>query len=429
MIKAHKIRLHPKPEQATYFAKAAGRARFCFNWAVAEWQKQYEAGEKPSALGLRTQFHESKKDQFPWVYDVTKCAVEGAFMDVAAAFKNFFAGRKAGRTTAYPRFKSKKRSRQSFYLANDKFTVGDHWIDVPKLGRVNMAESLRFSGKILSARISKTASWWFVSITVEIPKEVALNTHPPVGVDVGWNRLATLSDGRRYENQRPLTHHLKKLRRLNKELARRSKGGKNWQKTKNKLGRVHYEIACTRLDWLHKLSTEIAKTSGMGAVEDLHVKGLIRNRCLSRSFSDAAVGKLLDLLESKVPRQGGMLLKVDRFFPSSQLCHCCGARKEDLTLANRVFVCPDPDCTYGGDRDENAALNLILEALRVFGLNLNMPSSRVATARRKTAWGPGVRPKERHVGSEASGSEPGRIKGVLCSTFEYVRGSRNMKVL
>ena len=413
MIKAHKIRLHPTPEQATYFAKAAGTARFCFNWAVAEWQKQYEAGEKPSALDLRTQFNEIKKDQFPWVYDVTKCAVEGAFMDVAAAFKNFFEGRKAGRTTGYPRFKSKKRSRQSFYLANDKFTVGDHWIDVPKLGRVNMAESLRFSGKILSARISKTASWWFVSITVDLPNEVALNTHPPVGVDVGLNRLATLSDGRRYENQRPLTHHLKKLRRLNKELARRSKGGKNWLKTRNKLGRVHYEIACIRLDWLHKLSTEIARTSGMVAVEDLHVKGLIRNRCLSRSFSDAAVGKLLDLLESKVPRQGGMLLKVDRFFPSSQLCHCCGARKDDLTLADRVFVCPDPDCTYVGDRDENAALNLILEALRVFGLKLNMPSSRVATARRKTAWGPGVRPKERHVRSEASGSEPGRIKGVL----------------
>lgn len=393
MIKAHKIRLNPTPEQGNYFARAAGTARFTYNWAVAEWQRQSEAGGKASALALRTQFNAIKKDQFPWVYDVTKCAVEGAFMDVAAAFKNFFEGRKAGRKTGFPRFKSKKRSRQSFYLANDKFTVGDHWIDVPKLGRVNMSEKLRFSGKILSARISKQASWWFVAITVEIPDEVPLNTYPPVGVDVGLNRLATLSDGRRYENQRPLAHQLKKLRRLNKELARRTKGGKNWLKTKDKLGRLHYEIACIRLDWLHKLTTQIAKTSGIVAVEDLHVKGLICNRCLSRSFSDASVGKLLDLLESKVPRQGGMLLKVDRFFPSSQLCHCCGARKDDLELSDRVFVCPDPDCGYSGDRDGNAALNLIVEALRMFGLNVNMPSSRVATARRKSAWGPGVRPK------------------------------------
>src|SRR3989440_11185744 len=315
-------------------------------------------------------------------------------MDVAASFKNFFEGSKAGRKTGYPQFKSKKRSRQSFYLANDKLTVGDHWIDVPKLGRVNMAEKLRFSGKILSARISRTADWWFVSITVEMPDVLAENPCPPVGIDVGLNRLSTLSDGRRYENQRPLRHLLKKLRRLNKELARRTKGGKNWQKTREKLGRLHAEIACIRLDWLHKLTTEIAKSSGIVAIEDLHVKGLIRNRCLSRSFSDAAVGKLLDLLESKVPRQGGMLLKVDRFFPSSQLCHYCGTRKEDLTLADRLFVCPNSDCGYVGDRDENAAYNLILEALRMFGLNLNVPSGVVATTRRKTAWGPGVRPKK-----------------------------------
>jgi putative transposase len=394
MIKAHKIKLHPTPEQATYFAKAAGTARYAFNWAVAEWKKQYEAGGKPSALALRTQFHALRKQELPWTYDVTKCAIEGAFMNVAAAFKNFFAGRTASRKIGFPQFKSKKRSRQSFYLANDKFSVGDHWIDVPKLGRVNMAESLRFSGKIMSARISKTASWWFVSITVEMPDEVPLNNLPPVGVDVGLNRLATLSDGRQYENQRPLIHQLKKLRQLNKELARRTKGGKNWQKTKDKLGRLHYEIACIRLDWLHKLTTQIATTSGIVAVEDLHVKGLIRNRCLSRSFSDAAVGKLLDLLESKVASQGRMLIKVDRFFPSSQLCHCCGARKTDLTLADRVFVCPNTNCGYVGDRDENAALNIILEALRLFGLNLNRPSGIVATARRKTAWGPGVRPKK-----------------------------------
>lgn len=393
MIKAHKIRLHPTTEQAIYFAKGVGTARYAFNWAVAEWKRQYEAGEKPSALKLRTQFHALRREQLSWTYEVTKCAIEGAFIDAAAAFKNFFEGRKTGRKTGYPQFKSKKRSKQSFYLANDKFTVGDHWINVPKLGRVNMAEQLRFSGKILSARISKTASWWFVSITVEIPDEIPLNNHPPVGVDVGLNRLATLSDGRQYENQRPLVHQLKKVRHLNKELARRTKGGKNWQKTKDQLGRLHYEIACIRLDWLHKLTTEIATTSGIVAVEDLHVKGLIRNRCLSRSFSDAAVGKLLDLLESKVQRQGRILIKVDRFFPSSQLCHCCGARKEDLTLADRIFVCPNPACGYVGDRDENASWNILFEAFRLFGLNLNRPSRVVATTRRKTAWGPGVRPK------------------------------------
>ncbi len=367
MIKAHKIRLHPTLEQANSFAKAAGTARFCFNWALAEWKHEYEAGGKPSAKALKKQFNAIRREQFPWTYEVTKCAVEGAFMDVGTAFKNFFEGQSRGRKTGYPKFKSKKRSRQSFYLANDKFTVGDHWLDVPKLGRVNMAEKLRFSGKILSARISQTADWWFVSIAVEMPDVLLENHHPPVGIDVGLNRLATLSDGRRYENQRPLGHLLKKLRRLNKELARRSKGGKNWQKTRSKLGRLHYRIACLRADLLHKLTTEVAQTSGLVAVEDLHVKGLIQNRCLSRSFSDAALGTLLDLLESKVPRAGGTLVKVGRFYPSSQLCHCCGSRRADLTLNERIYVCANPACGYAGDRDENASQNILQEALRLVG--------------------------------------------------------------
>jgi putative transposase len=367
MIKAHKIRLHPTPEQANYFARAAGTARFVFNWALAEWKRQYEAGEKSSALALKKQFNAIRREQFPWSYEVTKCAIEGAFMDVGTAFKNFFEGRKAGRKVGYPKFKSKKHSHQSFYLANDKFMVGDHWIEVPKLGRVNMAEKLRFSGKILSARISKTADWWFVSITVEMFNEVMVNTNPPVGIDVGLNRLATLSDGRRYENQRPLRNLLKKLRRLNKELARRKKGSENWQKTKSKLGRLHYRIACLRSDLLHKLTTEVSKTSGLVAVEDLHIKGLLQNHCLSRSFSDAALGMLLDLLESKVPSHGGTLVKVGRFYPSSQLCHCCGSRRADLTLDERTYVCVNPACSYVGDRDENASFNILQEGLRLVG--------------------------------------------------------------
>ncbi len=275
MIKAHRIQLHPTPEQATRLACAAGSARFTCNRARAEWQRQHEAGEKPSAFALKKHVNAIRRQQFPWSYEVTKCATEGAFMDIAVTCKNFFAGCRAVRKTGYPRFKSKKKARQSFSLANDTFTVGDHWIIVPKLGRVNMAEKLRFSGKILSARTAKSAAWWFVSITDEMADAVPGNPHPPVGIDVGLNRLATLSDGRRSENQRPLRQQLKRLRRLNKELARRTHGGKNWQKTKSKLRRLHCEIACRRSDWLHKLTTEVAKTSGLVAVEDLAVSGLI----------------------------------------------------------------------------------------------------------------------------------------------------------
>jgi putative transposase len=369
MIKAHSIRLHPTPEQEIYFAKAAGTARFTFNWALSEWKRQYEAGEKPSALFLKKQFHALRKEQFPWTYDVSKSVVEGAFMDVAAAFKNFFEGLKTGRKRGYPKFKSKRKSKPAFYLANDRFSVGDHWVEISKLGRVNMAEKLRFAGKILSARVSKTASWWFISITVELPDAMPPSQQlPPIGLDAGLNRLATLSDGRRFENQKPLRALLKRLRAANKKLSRCKKGSNNWYRAKRKLSRLHYRMACVRDDLLHKATTQIARTCGLLGIEQLHVKGLMKNRNLALSFSDAALGRLLTLLTSKVTATGGLVVKVDRFFPSSQLCHRCGWRWHDISLSDRVFVCQNPSCRYEGDRDHNASLNILIEALRLVGL-------------------------------------------------------------
>ncbi len=377
MIRAHKIRLHPTAEQASYFARAAGAARFVFNWGLEHWIKGYQTGQQPTALSLKKAFNAIKGEQFPWVYEVTKCAVEGAFRDLGAAFTHFFEGRAAGRKVGYPKFKAKKRSKASFYLANDKFQVGDHWLDVPKLGRVNMAETLRFEGKILSARISQRATWWFVSITVEVPDEQPINSHPPVGVDVGLLRLATLSDGRRYENQAPLKHLLKKLGRLQRRLSRQQQGSHNYEKTRLKLARLYYRIACRRYDLLHKLTTEVARSCGLVGVEDLHLKGLLRNRCLARAFSDAALGRLLDLLDSKVRAAGGQVVKVGRFFPSSQRCSACHARQANLTLAQREFVCPR--CGFRADRDFNASLNIVQEAVRLYS---EQPVAVVATTRR-----------------------------------------------
>src|SRR6202162_3819943 len=196
MIKAHKIRLNPTPEQATYFAKAAGTSRFVWNWALAEWNRQYEAGEKPTALKLKKQFNEIRREQFPWSWEVTKNASDQPFLDLGKAFTAFFEGR-----ARRPRFKSKKRSKASFYLANDQFELGDHRLWVPKLGWVNMAENLRFTGKVTGARITKTADWWCVSLTVELPEERSEKRQAAIGIDVGLNRLATLSTSEGYEDQ------------------------------------------------------------------------------------------------------------------------------------------------------------------------------------------------------------------------------------
>ncbi|GHO73930.1 hypothetical protein KSD_17010 [Ktedonobacter sp. SOSP1-85] len=221
MIRAHKIRLHPTPEQANYFAKAAGTSRFVWNWALAEWNRQYAAGEKPTALKLKKQFNEIRREQFPWTWEVTKNASDQPILDLGKAFTAFFEG-KARR----PKFKSKKRSKPSFYLANDQMERGDHRVWIPKLGWVNMAENLRFQGKITGARVTRTADWWFIAITVEVPDKQSAKRPAAIGIDVGLNRLVTLSTGEEYENQAFLKTALGKLRQANKRLHRRKQGSR-----------------------------------------------------------------------------------------------------------------------------------------------------------------------------------------------------------
>ena len=366
MIKTHKIRLHPTPEQANYFARAAGTSRFVWNWALAEWNRQYEAGEKPTALKLKKQFNEMRREQFPWTWEVTKNASDQPFLDLGRAFTAFLEGK-----ARHPRFKSKKRSKPSFYLANDQLELSDHRIWLPKLGWVNTAENLRFQGKVTGARITKTADWWFVSLTVEVPAEHLEKRKTAVGIDVGLNRLVTLSTGEGYENQAFLKTALKKLRQANKRLHRRKLGSKNREKARCQVARLHYRITCLRDDVLHKLTTRLADGYGIIGIEDLNLKGLLKNRRLSRSFADAALGKLLSLLTSKVEQRGGQVIKVGRFFPSSKTCHGCGWQWEDMELSDRVFRCQNPSCAYyqcSQDRDHNASLNILHEALHLIGL-------------------------------------------------------------
>ncbi|GHO79300.1 transposase [Ktedonobacter sp. SOSP1-85] len=366
MIRAHKIRLHPAPEQANALARAAGVARFVWNWALAEWNRQYEAGEKPTALKLKKQFNAIRRVQFPWTWEVTKNASDQPFLDLGKAFTAFFEG-KAKR----PKFKSKKQNKASFYLANDQFEVGDHRLWVPKLGWVNMAENLRFKGRVTGARITKTADWWFVSLQVELPDAIPTKKPAAVGIDVGLNRLATLSTGEGVENQAFLKTALKKLRQANKRLHRRKPGSKNREKARRQVARLHYRITSLRDDVLHKLTTKLANCYGSIGIEDLNLKGLLKNRRLSRSFSDAALGNLLSLLGAKGEQRGGQVIKVGRFFPSSKICHCCGWKWEAMTLKDRTFVCQNPSCPYfqfPQDRDHNVSQNILREALHLIGL-------------------------------------------------------------
>ncbi|EFH82225.1 RNA-guided endonuclease InsQ/TnpB family protein [Ktedonobacter racemifer] len=371
MIRAHKIRLHPTEEQKRYFVRAAGVSRFTWNWALAEWNRQYQAGENPTALKLKKQFNQIRRQEYPWTWEVTKNASDQPFLDLAKAWAAYFDGLKKGKKTGRPTFKSKKKSKLSFYLANDQFELGDHRIWIPKLGWVNMAENLRFVGNVTGARITKTADWWFVSIQVELPDAIPAKKLAACGIDVGLNRLATLSTGEEVENQAFLKTALKKLRQANKRLHRRKLGSKNREKARRQVARLHYRITCMRDDVLHKLTTRLANCYGIIGIEDLNLKGLLKNRKLARSFSDASLGKLLNVLKAKVEQRGGHVIKVNRFFASSKTCHGCGWKWEDMQLSDRMFLCQNPHCAYAQfeqDRDYNASLNILAEALRLIGL-------------------------------------------------------------
>lgn len=359
MILAHKIALKVNNKQKTYFSKASGVARFAYNWALAEWQKQYEAHKanpslpKPSEAGLRRQLNAIKKAQFPWMMEVTKNAPQMAIMQLGDAYKRFFK-----KESRYPQFR-KKGVRDRFALTNDQFNVNGSRVRIPHLGWVRMREALRFTGKIQSATVSRQADQWFISITVEteslshLPKA---ENQGVVGVDLGVSRLAMLSTGEVTEGPKALRQKLKQLKRLSRSLSRKQKGSKNRAKAKKRLAKLHARISNIRQDTTHQFTTQITRRFHTIVIEDLNVKGMIQNRRLSRAIADVGLYEFRRQLDYKATMQGGMVQVADRWFPSSKLCSCCGYQLEELSLSVRYWECPI--CRTQHDRDHNAAINL-----------------------------------------------------------------------
>lgn len=359
MILAHKISLSPNTAQATYFARAAGVARFAYNWALAEWGRQYEAHKtdpsqpKPSQAALRRQLNAIKREQFPWMLEVTKNAPQMAIMQLGDAFKNFFAGR-----ARYPNFR-RKGVHDRFTITNDQFVIDGSRIRIPNLGWVRMRESLRFPGKILSATISRVADRWFASITVEtedlshLPKA---ENQGAVGVDLGVSALATLSNGEVFDGPKAHSMLLKRLKRLSRSMSRKQKGSANRAKARAKLARLHARIANIRQNALHQLTTSLTRRFSVIGIEDLNVAGMMKNRKLSRAIADMGFFEFRRQLEYKADMRGGLVVAADRWFPSSKTCSCCGHAIESLPLSVRVWTCLM--CHTKHDRDCNAAVNL-----------------------------------------------------------------------
>lgn len=386
IIRGHIIELKPNNKQATYFKKACGVARFAYNWALGQWQEQYDADKiyrdeclelgialdenklnKPNQGKLRKQLNAVKREQFPFMLEVTKCSPQLAIMQLGDAFKRFFKGE-----SQYPQFR-KKGVNDRFSLSNDQFKLklkkDKPHIQIPNLGLVKMCEHLRYQGKILSAKIFTKGGKWFVSITVELSEIVKPlpKTGKQVGIDLGITSLATLSTGDKIQAPKPIKNKLKQLRCLNKSLSRKQKGSRNRAKAKTKLARLHLKIANMRADFLHKLTTKLVKQFDVICIENLNVKGMIKNKRLSRAISDLGFYEFKRQLIYKANQWGKQVKELDRFYPSSKTCSCCGFKLQELPLNIRNWQCPT--CHAEHDRDINASLNILKQADKVLTLS------------------------------------------------------------
>ena len=391
---AHKIELVPNNKQKTYFRKAFGVARLAYNWGLAEWQRRYKAGEKCSYYELNNTFNSIKGEQYPFVYEVTKWAPSQSFRNVASAYKKFFEDLKKG-IVSYPKFKRKKDNQGSFYFT--EVSVSDtnknsktfrkmahneklkrQYLRVPNLGFVKMTERIRFIGKINSVVISQEGSKYFASFSLVITADEYKRTHPhvkdirkekSVGIDIGIKSALVLSDGIAVENPKPLKQNLRKIKRLSRQLDKRTHArtkqerlsGKNksnnYRKLSIKLSNAQHRVANIRRDFIQKVTTILTTHYGQIALENLNVKGMVRNHRLAQAVSDVSFGELTRQIGYKSKYNGVTVKKADRFYPSSKTCSDCGNVMLDLTLNDRIYRCDK--CGAVIDRDYNASLNLL----------------------------------------------------------------------
>lgn len=384
MIKAIKVRLYPTKIQEELMFKSASIARFSYNWGLAFLNKYYEENKKTLSIGeLRKEFTKIRNDEeFSWLKEVSSEIPQQALKDLGESFKKFFR-----KESSFPRFKKKGKCEVSFFHLNNKFIVKDKYIKLEKIGYVKMKDEGRIpignykknKVKVLNPRIKFNGRFWCVYLALEVEDEVDTDlTDESIGVDLGIKDLAIVSNiDKPFKNinkSKEVKRLNKKLKRLQKQVSRKYdmlksgntfKKGEKLSKTQNiikiekQIKIVHKKIADIRLNHIHQITNTIVKTKPCRVVvEDLNVKGMIKNKHLSKAISEQCFNKFISILEYKCKWNGIEFVKADRFYPSSKICSCCGTIKKDLRLKDRTYICTNPKCNLIIDRDKNASINL-----------------------------------------------------------------------
>lgn len=365
MILSRKVRIIPTPEQEQKLWQSVGTARYIYNWTLSRQEDNYKNGGKFIKDGdLRKEITQLKKDELSWLSEVSNNVAKQAVKDACNAYKRFFNG-----LADKPRFKSRKRSKKSFYNDNGKLKVeNERLVLIEKVGWIKTTEQLPTDVKYTNPRISFDNKFWYLSVGIEQQKKKEELTDASLGVDLGITELAVCSNGKRYKNINK-TKNVKKLEkkmcRLQRKVSRKyemNKNGKEFVKTKNiiklekQIQLLHRRLANIRKNHLHQITTEMVKSKPFRVViEDLNVRGMMKNRHLSKAIKEQGFHEFRRQLEYKCEFNGIEFVLADRWFPSSKTCSSCGSIKKDLKLSDRIYIC---ECGLKINRDLNASYNL-----------------------------------------------------------------------
>ncbi len=365
MLYVHRFRLYPKKEQVEFLNRQIGHCRFVYNKLLEIAKNDHEVERKKWNYYEYKKLLPKLKEEFPFLKEANSQSLQEAVKWLDRAFKNFFKG-----LAKFPKFKSKKRTNsvsipQHFRIEGDK-------IKIPKLRTpIKFKKHREIEGKIKSVSITKLPSGkFYLNILVDREIEPLPKTDKVVAIDVGLTHFCTLSTGEKVENPRNLLKTEEKLKKLQRKLSRKVKGSNKYLELQRKIAKLHEKVVNQRKDFLHKLSKRIIGDNQAVIVEDLNVRGLLKNSNLSKHIADASWRRFISYLEYKAKLYGRKLIKVSPFYPSSKLCSKCGYKNENLKLSDRKWKCPN--CGEEHDRDYNATLNLLKEGLKILKGSLTL---------------------------------------------------------